>query len=102
MTTITPLGRSVSVDDWKSFQGDVVLKMLYERTSEFGKPGYRVFHKSLINSSALAADELPSVLEYLCGLGLAGSGHDDAWLTERGFEFVRTQQQRDTCPTCSR
>jgi hypothetical protein len=29
-TTTTPLGRSVSVDDWKAFQGDVVLKMLYD------------------------------------------------------------------------
>jgi hypothetical protein len=90
MTTVTPLGHTVPVDDWKSFQGDVALKMIYEHTSAHGKAGYRVLRKSIVNSSAMSADELSDVLEYLCCRGFTGANHDSAWLTEAGWHFVRT------------
>ena len=102
--TTTPLGRSVSIDDWKAFQGDVVIKMLYDRTPLLGESGYRLLHRTLVNSSAMAVDELQPVLAYLCDLGFVESNYDSAWLAERGFEFARmhVNQARSVCPTCGR
>lgn len=58
-TTTTPLGRSVSIDDWKAYQGDVVLKYLHDCDTPRNL-------RQITNASAIAGfREAKQVCEYL-------------------------------------
>ena len=81
----TPLGRPVSVEDWRAFQGDVVLKMLYD----FGDDsGASLTVQSLCNGSALGVDGVREVALYLAEQGLATTDGANVRITHAGRQFT--------------
>ena len=100
MTTVTPLGNTVPVDDWKAFQGDVVLKVLYDYDSS-GTPSWLAIEK-LYLGTALSEDETREVVLYLSRLDYVIVSNDNVWLTSEGKHFVATCIDAKICPTCGR
>jgi hypothetical protein len=106
MTTVTPLGRSVSIDDWKAFQGDVALKILYDyQSSVFPQPGseeHRLTVTNLYQGSAMGMDAAREVALYLAEQGHATVEGEHVALTPTGLEFVGRLIDTMACPACGR
>jgi predicted transcriptional regulator len=101
----TVLGRSVSIDDWKAYQGDVVLKILYDYHSSMSNEhgsDYVLTITDLVNGSALGAHEASEVCDHLRSLGFVAIDQHAVRITDAGVRFVSETIDANHCPTCGR